>query len=150
MAAALAALGRIDILVSNAGIFAACPLAEMDVNEWDRIMAVNLRGTFLCTRQFLPAMLEHGYGRIINIASQLGQLGRAGAVHYSASRGGVIAFTRTLPARWPTARSGEGRSSARFPSGLARSRRLLLRCCCWLPRAAPFSPARPWARTAAT
>jgi 3-oxoacyl-[acyl-carrier protein] reductase len=95
-AAALAAFGRIDILVNNAGIFAACPLAEMDVSEWDRVMAVNLRGTFLCTRQVLPAMLEHGYGRIINIASQLGQLGRAGAVHYSASKGGVIAFTRAL------------------------------------------------------
>jgi 3-oxoacyl-[acyl-carrier protein] reductase len=95
-AAVLSAFGHVDILVNNAGIFAAAPLETMTVDEWDRVIAVNLRGTFLCTQSFLPSMLERGDGRIINIASQLGQLGEAGAVHYSASKGGVIAFTRAL------------------------------------------------------
>ena len=72
----LSAFGHVDILVNNVGVFAAAPLETMTVDEWDRVIAVNLRGTFLCTRSFLPSMLERGDGRIINIASQLGQAGR--------------------------------------------------------------------------
>jgi len=71
-------------------------LAEMPVEEWDRVMAVNLRGVFLCTRFVLPHMLAQGHGKIISIASNLGQIGGAEMVHYSASKGGVIAFTKAL------------------------------------------------------
>jgi NAD(P)-dependent dehydrogenase (short-subunit alcohol dehydrogenase family) len=94
--AVLAVFGYVDILVNNAGVFASSPVETMTAGEWDRVIAVNLRGTFLCTRAFLPSMLARGEGRIINIASQLGQLGQAGAAHYSASKGGVIAFTRAV------------------------------------------------------
>jgi 3-oxoacyl-[acyl-carrier protein] reductase len=87
---------RIDILVNNAGILAQTPLHEMTVEEWDRVIAVNLRGTFLCSRAVLPQMLERRSGRIINIASQLGQLGEPNLTHYSASKGGIIAFTKAL------------------------------------------------------
>lgn len=92
----LRAWGRIDILVNNAGILAQTPLKEMTVEEWDRVIAVNLRGTFLCCRAVVPHMLERGSGRIINIASQLGQLGEPNVTHYSASKGGIIAFTKAL------------------------------------------------------
>jgi NAD(P)-dependent dehydrogenase (short-subunit alcohol dehydrogenase family) len=93
---ALATFGRVDILVNNAGIFTESPLHLLPVEEWDRVLAVNLRGTFLCTRFLLSQMLERGEGRIINVASQLGQIGGAQVVHYSASKAGVIGFTKAL------------------------------------------------------
>ncbi len=65
--------GRVDVLVNNAGIFTEALVEVMSIEDWDRVVNTNLRGTFLCTRAFLPAMLERGSGRIINIASQLGQ-----------------------------------------------------------------------------
>jgi 3-oxoacyl-[acyl-carrier protein] reductase len=92
----LHAFGRIDILVNNAGILSQSPLEEMPIEEWDRVMNVNLRGTFLCCRFTLGHMLERGGGRIINVASQIGQVGEPGLTHYSASKGGVIAFTKAL------------------------------------------------------
>jgi 3-oxoacyl-[acyl-carrier protein] reductase len=92
----LAAFGRIDILVNNAGIVLESLVAEMPPADWDRIMAVNLRGTFICTRFVLPQMIEQGGGRIINMASQLGQIGGRTMAHYSASKAGVIGFTRSL------------------------------------------------------
>lgn len=88
--------GRVDILVNNAGIFTQSLLESLAVSDWDRVMGVNLRGTFLCTRFLLPQMLARRNGRIINIASQLGQIGGVEVVHYSASKGGVIAFTKAL------------------------------------------------------
>src|SRR5438309_2805485 len=66
---ALHAFGRIDVLVNNAGVVTESPLAELAVADWDRVMGVNLRGVFLCTRFVLPAMLEQGGGSIINMAS---------------------------------------------------------------------------------
>jgi len=90
------AFGRVDVLVNNAGVLSQVPLARMPVEEWDRVLAVNLRGTFLCSRFVLAHMLERGEGRIINVSSQLGQSGAAGLCHYSASKGGVIAFTKAL------------------------------------------------------
>ena len=90
------ALGRIDVLVNNAGILSRSPLERMPVEEWDRVLGVNLRGTFLCCRAVLPRMLGRGNGRIINVASQIGQAGEAGLAHYSASKGGIIAFTKAL------------------------------------------------------
>ena len=95
-AEAVAAHGRVDILVNNAGIFTQTLLEDMPVEDWDRVLAVNLRGTFLFTRVLLDQMLERGWGRIINIASQLGQIGGAEVAHYSASKGAVIAFTKAL------------------------------------------------------
>jgi 3-oxoacyl-[acyl-carrier protein] reductase len=93
---ALAAHGRVDVLVNNAGIFTQYLLEDMPVADWDRVLAVNLRGTFLCTRVLIGQMLDRGWGRVINIASQLGQIGGAEVAHYSASKGAVIALTKAL------------------------------------------------------
>jgi 3-oxoacyl-[acyl-carrier protein] reductase len=68
----------------------------MPVADWDRVLAVNLRGTFLCTRALLGQMLDRGSGRIINIASQLGQIGGAEVAHYAASKAGDIGLTKSL------------------------------------------------------
>ena len=89
-------LGRIDILVNNAGIDTTSVVAEMPTAMWDEMMAVNLRSVFLCTRAVLPAMIEQKFGRIINIASQLGHKGAAEMAHYAAAKAGVIGFTRSL------------------------------------------------------
>jgi 3-oxoacyl-[acyl-carrier protein] reductase len=86
----------VDILVNCAGIFSQALVEQMESAEWDRVISVNLRGTFLCTRAFLPRMLERQWGRIINIASQLGQIGGVEVAHYAASKGGVIAFTKSV------------------------------------------------------
>ncbi|TME58082.1 MAG: 3-oxoacyl-ACP reductase FabG [Chloroflexi bacterium] len=96
VARVLAEFGGVDVLVNNAGIVHESLLAELDVADWDRVLGTNLRGVFLCTRFLLPHMLEHGGGRIINMASQLGQIGGRTMVHYSASKAGVIGFTRAL------------------------------------------------------
>jgi 3-oxoacyl-[acyl-carrier protein] reductase len=88
--------GRVDILVNNAGIFTQSLLADMPVADWDRVLNVNLRGTFLCTRVFIGPMLDRGWGRVINIASQLGQIGGAEVAHYCASKAGVIGLTKAL------------------------------------------------------
>jgi 3-oxoacyl-[acyl-carrier protein] reductase len=94
--AALAEFGRVDILVNDAGIFSQRNFVDLDVAEWDRVISVNLRGVFLCTRFVLPGMLERKSGKIINIASQLGQIGGIEMVHYSASKAGVIGLTKAL------------------------------------------------------
>lgn len=94
--AAETAFGRIDVLVANAGYAEETPVVEMTVEQWDRMMAVHLRGTFLCVRHVLPAMLERGSGRIITMASQLAYLGAADLAHYAAAKAGIIGFTRSL------------------------------------------------------
>lgn len=88
--------GRVDILVNNAGTMSQWLFEDMPIDEWDRVMSVNLRGTFLCTHYVLPSMLERGAGVIINTASQLGQIGGAEMAHYSASKAGVIGLTKAL------------------------------------------------------
>ena len=93
---AVDALGRVDILVNNAGIAAAAPVHDHEVAIWDRVLAVHLRGTFLMTRAVLPQMYERGYGRIINTASQLAYKGAAGFAAYTAAKGGILSFTRSL------------------------------------------------------
>ena len=93
---ALAEFGRVDILVNDAGIVDQKPFTELEVSDWDRVISVNLRGVFLCTRFVLPGMLERGSGKVINIASQLGQIGGVEMVHYSASKAGVIGLTKAL------------------------------------------------------
>ena len=89
-------LGTADVLVNNAGILTQSPLAEMPVEMWDETIAVDLRGVFLATRFVLPGMLAQESGTVVNVASQLGIKGGAELVHYSAAKGGVIAFTRAL------------------------------------------------------
>jgi 3-oxoacyl-[acyl-carrier protein] reductase len=96
VADALAAFGRIDVLVNNAGIASVVPLHEMSEETWDDVIATNLRSVFLVTRAVLPHMLERGSGKIINVSSQFGQKGFPGHTHYAAAKGGVIAFTRAL------------------------------------------------------
>jgi 3-oxoacyl-[acyl-carrier protein] reductase len=95
-AKAIERFGRVDILVNNAGIFSESLLENMPVAEWDRVVGINLRGTFLCSRALVGQMLDRGDGRIINIASQLGQIGGVSAAHYVASKAGVIGLTKAL------------------------------------------------------
>lgn len=93
---AVAEFGRIDILVNNAGIAAAAPVHELDVAVWDRVLAVHLRGTFLMTRAVLPQMYACGHGRIINTASQLAYKGAPGFTAYTAAKGAILSFTRSV------------------------------------------------------
>jgi 3-oxoacyl-[acyl-carrier protein] reductase len=93
---AYAELGDVDILVNNAGTFSQHFFHELPVAEFDRVLSINLRGVFLCTRFVLPRMLERGSGNVINVASQLGQIGGVEMVHYSASKAGVIGLTKAL------------------------------------------------------
>jgi NAD(P)-dependent dehydrogenase (short-subunit alcohol dehydrogenase family) len=98
-AAANAAYGGIQILVNNAAIFAALalkPAEQIDGAEWDRVMAVNVRGSFECARAVIPAMRARGYGKIINIASGTVFKGAPMMLHYVASKGAVVAMTRSL------------------------------------------------------
>ena len=88
--------GTIDILVNCAGIGGDLDFTDMDVATWDRMIAVNLRSVFLVTHQLFPGMVERGYGRIINVASQLAYKGAPGLVHYCAAKAGVVGFTRAL------------------------------------------------------
>lgn len=94
--AAVAEFGRIDVLVNNAGIYRNNSVAEMPVEEWDRILEVNLRGTFLCSRAAIGALVESGRGTIVNIGSRAGNRGEAFGSAYAASKAGVIALTRSL------------------------------------------------------
>jgi len=94
---ALGVAKRLDILVNGAGICRMIPILDIDVEEWDRIMAVNLRGTFLMSREAFRTMKEQGSGRIINIGSAAAKIGGVAAgAHYAASKAGVICFTKSL------------------------------------------------------
>src|SRR5207247_11082425 len=96
-AKALADLGKIDVLVNNAGIAGLnVPTTEYPVEEWERVLKVNLTSQFLCCRAVAPHMVKHKYGRIVNIASIAGKEGNPNAVAYSASKAGVIALTKSL------------------------------------------------------
>lgn len=96
--------GTIAILVNNAGIAESAPFKRTDSALWQKMLAVNLSGTYFCTRQVLPAMLEANYGRIVNIASTAGLIGYAYVSAYCAAKHGVIGLTRALAAE--TAQSG--------------------------------------------
>ncbi len=96
-AKALAELGKIDVLVNNAGIAGLnVPTAQYPVEEWERVLRVNLTSQFLCCRALAPHMVKRKYGRIVNIASIAGKEGNPNAVAYSASKAGVIALTKSL------------------------------------------------------
>lgn len=90
--------GRVDILVNNAAVLSTVPFHKLDAGEWDRVMAVNLRGAYITCRAVAGAMVERGYGRIVNIASVAGKRGGGllGSVAYSTSKAGVIGLTKAL------------------------------------------------------
>jgi len=91
------ALGTVDILVTSAGITGATvPVSEFPVDSWLKVMDTNLNGLFYCCREVVPYMSENGYGRIVNIASVAGKEGNPNASAYSASKAGVIGFTKSL------------------------------------------------------
>jgi len=90
-------LGKIDILIASAGITGAtCPLHEFPVENWQRVIDVNLNGLFYCCREIVPLLVRNGYGRIVNVASVAGKEGNPNASAYSASKAGVIGLTKSL------------------------------------------------------
>ena len=93
--AAMEAFGRVDILVNNAGITRDGLLVRMKEEDWDAVLTVNLKGAFLCTRAASKVMTKQRYGRIINIASIVGQMGNAGQANYCASKAGLIGLTKS-------------------------------------------------------
>ncbi|HXH82087.1 MAG TPA: SDR family oxidoreductase, partial [Candidatus Tectomicrobia bacterium] len=98
-AAAVERFGRIDVLVNNAAVFATLvprPFDEIPDAEWDRVMAVNVRGVWNCARAVVPVMRTRGSGRIVNVASAIVAKGTALLLHYVASKGAVVAMTRAL------------------------------------------------------
>jgi 2-deoxy-D-gluconate 3-dehydrogenase len=100
VAGALATLGRLDILLNNSGIAVVKPLVETGHDEWRAILETNLTGTFTLCRVVGPTLIAQRRGKVINVASVLGAHGLPGYTAYSASKGGVIALTRTLAVEW--------------------------------------------------
>ncbi len=92
----IAAYGRIDILVNNAGIARDQLLLRMSEEDWDRVLNVNLKSVFLCTRAVLRHMVKQRWGRIISIASIVGIVGNPGQANYASAKAGIIGFTRTV------------------------------------------------------
>jgi 2-hydroxycyclohexanecarboxyl-CoA dehydrogenase len=97
-------LGAVGIVVTSAGVESFTPLAEITRESWDRLIAVNLTGTFACIQAAVPDMLDAGWGRIVTIASSSAQSGAPRMAHYAASKGGVISLTKALAVE--LARSG--------------------------------------------
>ena len=89
-------VGRLDILVNNAGVAHSAPIESLELADFQRVLNVHLVGTFLCTRAALPLFYNQGSGRIINTASQLAYIGAPGFAHYTAAKGGILSFTRSL------------------------------------------------------
>ena len=101
VAKTLERFGQVDVLINNASIFATIPMSrgrieEISLEEWDRLMAVNLKGVFLCCRAVLPPMRQQKSGKIVNVASGTALSGPPGRIHYVASKAGVMGFSRTL------------------------------------------------------
>ena len=90
-------MGRVDVLVNNAGIAGKnAPLADVTEEDWERVMAVDLKSVFLCSKAVLPYMMEQRYGKIVNVASIAGKEGNPNLVPYSTAKAGVIGFTKAL------------------------------------------------------
>jgi len=88
--------GKIDILINNAGIARDKLILRMTEEDWDAVLAVNLKGTFNCTKAVIRHMSKQRWGKIVNIASVVGEMGNTGQANYSASKAGVIGFTKTM------------------------------------------------------
>lgn len=98
---AVSAFGKIDILINNAAMFATVPMSrttfdEIAPDEWDRMMLVNLKGTWLACRAVIPEMRKRNYGKIVNISSGTALKGNATRIHYVTSKAGILGFTKTL------------------------------------------------------
>lgn len=93
---ALAVFGHVDILVNNAGITRDALVLRMSEDDWDRVMATNLKGAFLCTKAALRPMVRQRSGRIINVSSVVGLAGNAGQANYAAAKAGLIGFTKAI------------------------------------------------------
>ncbi len=89
-------IGNVAILVNAAGYAEIAPLAQMSEVQWDRMIAVHLKGTFNCTRVLLPEMIDEHWGRLVNVSSMVGLRGASGFVHYSAAKAGIAGFTKAL------------------------------------------------------
>jgi 3-oxoacyl-[acyl-carrier protein] reductase len=96
VAEAMAAYNRIDILVNNAGIARDQLLLRMTEEEWDRVLAIDLKSVFLCTRAVLKHMTKQRWGRVISLSSVVGIVGNPGQANYAAAKAGIIGFTRTV------------------------------------------------------
>ena len=99
VARSISEFGRVDILVNNAAIgsnIPPVPVTEMTIETWDELMAVNLRGPFLCVKAIVPQMQKQGYGKIINIGSTTMMSGLINRLHYTTAKGGILAMTRSL------------------------------------------------------
>jgi 2-hydroxycyclohexanecarboxyl-CoA dehydrogenase len=94
--AAVESLGGVEILVNNAGTDQFGFFTETTPEQWELVIAVNLRGVLNCTHAAMPGMQESGYGRIVNVASEAGRIGSKGSAVYSAAKGGVISFTKVM------------------------------------------------------
>jgi 3-oxoacyl-[acyl-carrier protein] reductase len=94
--AAATSAGPIDVLVNSAGILTESPLVEMSLAQWKQTIDVDLTGIFLACRYVVPGMVDRGWGRVINVASQLGIKGGVGLTHYTAAKAGVIGLTKAL------------------------------------------------------
>lgn len=94
--AAAERLGGVDVVINNAGFLKQSPFEELAIEDWDRMIAVHLRGTFLCCAAAVAVMRRRGAGIIVNIASQLGQKGAAELAHYAAAKAGIIGLTKSL------------------------------------------------------
>jgi NAD(P)-dependent dehydrogenase (short-subunit alcohol dehydrogenase family) len=92
----IAAFGRLDVLVNNAGIVLAKKITETTEGEWDRVMSVNLKGVFLCAKAAINVMRRRGGGVIVNVASELGLVGGADVAAYCASKGGIVQLTKAM------------------------------------------------------
>jgi NAD(P)-dependent dehydrogenase (short-subunit alcohol dehydrogenase family) len=88
-------LGSVDILITNAGVNVRLPTTELPLEEWQRVIDINLTGPFLCSQAVIPHMLKKGWGRVIHVSSIMGLVGLAGRPPYTASKGGIVLLTKT-------------------------------------------------------
>jgi 2-hydroxycyclohexanecarboxyl-CoA dehydrogenase len=110
-------LGPVTILVNNAGISEFCGFRQLSEDAWDRMMRINLKGPFLCSKAVIDDMLDAGWGRIINISSSSAQAGASAMAHYAASKGGVIGLTKALAMEY----AAKGITVNNIPPGFVRT-----------------------------
>ena len=95
-------LGKVDILINNAGINIRAPIEELSVDDLDQVLRVNVRGPWLCARAVAPSMRQAGWGRVVNMGSTLGAVGVPGRTPYASSKGAIVLMTRVLGLEWAT------------------------------------------------